>query len=1021
LAKTSKQQSSKQDKKAQALRPAAAVPASSDSEPNRPASGPLSGREILAVAVILAVGFFVRLIFMPGEGHSTDVGTFESWTLSLIKYGIHDFYDKAGFVDYPPGYLYVLAAFGWIYNFFSHTNLPFDALKFAIKAPAVLADLGLAYLSFLLVRRTWSTNAGLWALALVVFNPAVWFVSAYWGQGDSVTALFVVWSVYFMVTKRFELAWFMFAFAVLIKPQPIVVVPALLVWQLRSGAPLWRLAFIPLIGFAVAYGGSVPFAPNTHPVSVLTWLYERYHTGTALYPYNSCNAFNLYSTRLDFWQRDDKLIPDLPYFQGWPQWAWGVTIVSAFVFAVSVRLWRTLASDSTQSERESSFYTALFLSLLGLFMFATRMHERYLFSALAFGPLIFNVSPLNRVVYFILSGTFLVNLFYALQYLYAPSPDLAPQIVHPLSILNVTCLFLVAGAYLVPEVGESLNNGLNRLRAGLASITRRDAPLAWEGLIGVTRTDVMIVIGLTLATGVLLYTNIGRPAERIFDEIYYARAAQEYIHHLPQFEWTHPPLTKLILTIGALIYKVDPVGARLMSALFGTLTVPLLYAFAKRLFSSTPAAVAAVVLLVSSGYFYVQSRIATPEIFVAFFALATIYCVYRLWIAGQIVKSPPCVIYPDGSRVEQNEVTFEFGERLPLRSAKLQFGQQTAQWSAAGVHIEEAGNVIDWKNDGSISGRTEDRPALDLQRWAFWLVMTCLAVACVISSKWNGLFDLVGIWGVAIAVSLQRRLPWVPESEKGGTPKRFLWGNAYGFRLPIFLLGTVVVTTIVYLLTYIPFFHDGTNSGVGHAGFKDLLTLQTVMYGYHHGLKATHPFSSPWWTWPLELRPVSYYSHDLTKPGHVPIISEVIALPNPFVWWIGLITVPASAYLAWRERHKGMMLCVAAYFFQWLPWMASTRIDFQYNFYPNTAIICLCSVYALVRLVRWAKETSETEPRRLRLARLLAVVYLGVCLLSFAYFFPVLSATPITRQGYNHRMWITVTCDEGQKHCSGWN
>ena len=1005
------------------MRPPVAVSVSADGEPNRPASGPLSGREVVAVAVILAVGFLVRLLFLPGEGHSTDIGTFESWTLSLIKYGIHDFYDKAGFVDYPPGYLYVLAAFGWIYNLFSHVNLPFDLLKFAIKAPAVLADLGLAYLSFLLVRRTWSTNAGLWAQALVVFNPAVWFVSAYWGQGDSVTAVFVVWSVYFMVTKRFELGWFMFAFAVLIKPQPIVIVPALLVWQLRSGAPLWRLAFIPLIGFAVAYGGSAPFAPDAQPVNVLTWLYERYHTGTALYPYNSCNAFNLYSTRLDFWQPDSKLIPDLPYFPGWPQWAWGVTIVSAFVFAVSVRLWRTLESDFTQSERESSFYVALFLSLLGLFMFATRMHERYLFSALAFGPLIFNVSPLNRVVYFILSGTFLVNLFYALQYLYAPSPDLAPQIVHPLSILNVACLFLVAGAYLVPEIGDSLNTGLDHLRGGFASITRRDAPLAWEGLIGLTRADVMIVTGLTLATGVLLYTNIGRPAERIFDEIYYARAAQEYIHHLPQFEWTHPPLSKLILTIGALIYKVDPVGARLMSALFGTLTVPLLYAFAKRLFSSTAGAVSAIVLLVSSSYFYVQSRIATPEIFVAFFALLTIYCTYRLWIASQIVKSGERVIYPDGSRVEQNEVAFEFGERLQLRNAKLQFTQQTAQWSAAGVHLEEAGNVIDWKKDGSISGRTENMPAIDLQRWVFWIVMTCFAVSFVISTKWNGLFDLVGIWGVALAVSLQRRLPWVPERqlERGEAPKRFVWGNAYGFRFPIFVVGTLVFTTVVYLLTYIPFFHDGTNSGVGHAGFKDLLTLQTVMYGYHHGLKATHPFSSPWWSWPLELRPVSYYSHDLTKPGHVPIISEVIALPNPIVWWAGLITVPLAAWLAWRERHKGMMLCVAAYFFQWLPWMASTRIDFQYNFYPNTAIICLASVYVLVRLVRWAQESSQADPRRVRAARLVAGAYLALCLLSFAYFFPVLSATPITRQGYNQRMWITVTCDEGQKHCSGWN
>ncbi|MBV8340327.1 MAG: hypothetical protein JO343_10305, partial [Candidatus Eremiobacteraeota bacterium] len=152
-------------------------------------------REMLAAAVILAVGLCIRLLFMPAEGHSTDVGTFESWMLSLIKYGYHDFYAKAGFVDYPPGYMIILGAFGWIYNTFQHVNLPFDLLKFSIKAPAVCADIGLAYLSFLIVRRTWSANAGLWAMALVVFNPAVWFVSAYWGQADSVTAVFLVWAV----------------------------------------------------------------------------------------------------------------------------------------------------------------------------------------------------------------------------------------------------------------------------------------------------------------------------------------------------------------------------------------------------------------------------------------------------------------------------------------------------------------------------------------------------------------------------------------------------------------------------------------------------------------------------------------------------------------------------------------------------------------------------------------------------------------------------------------------------------
>ncbi len=151
-------------------------------------------------------------------------------------------------------------------------------------------------------------------------------------------------------------------------------------------------------------------------------------------------------------------------------------------------------------------------------------------------------------------------------------------------------------------------------------------------------------------------------------------------------------------------YKVDPIGARMASALFGTLTVPLLYAFAKRLFSSTLAAVASVLLLLSSGYFYVQSRIATPEIFVAFFALLTIYCMYRFWIASQIVKSRQGPIYPDGSRIVGSEVVFDHGERLLLRNAKLETDGQTTRWDADGARVEEGDNIIGWRADGTIAG-----------------------------------------------------------------------------------------------------------------------------------------------------------------------------------------------------------------------------------------------------------------------------------------------------------------------------
>lgn len=983
--------------------------------PVRSAGTPLTKQEWQTVGIFLGAGLVLRAVMMPATGHATDVGTFESWTLSLVKYGIPGFYGHAGFVDYPPGYMLILAAFGALYNLLqSHLAVPFDLLHVTVKAPAVAADLGLAYLGFLMARRTWSSRAALWTMGLFVFNPAVWFVSAYWGQADAVTAVFVAWAVYMMLTQRYEVGWILFAFAVLIKPQPIVALPVLVIWQLRTARQAWRLALVPVLGLTVAYLGTVFFAPDRDPAGTLAWLYDRYHTGTALYPYNSCNAFNLYSTRLDFWQPDGKLIPGLPGFEGWPQWAWGVAIVAAFVFAISVRAWRTMAPAAERSEREASLYLALFLSLLGLFMFGTRMHERYLFSALAFGPLIWNAGAAYRLVYAVLSGTFIINLLYSLVYLYQPSQDLAPWLVHPLSILNVLCLFVAAGAYLIPEVHAWCEDLAQQVRGPRGEArSRRLVPLAHEGLVGLVRIDYAILSGLTILTGALLYLHINRPAERIFDEIYYARSAQEYLHHRSQFEWTHPPLSKLILTVGAWLYPVDPVGARLMSALFGTLTVPLLYAFAKRLFGSTLASATAVGLLLTCGYFYVQSRIATPEIFVAFFALATIYCLYRLWIAAQIVRSRSGAMLPDGSRVQGGEVCFEFGERMPLRAARLTEAGQTTIWTADGARVEESGSALTWRTDATIEGRVGGQPVRDRQPWPVWLGLTCLAVACVIASKWNGLFDLGVAWLVAAAVTMQRRLPWQSERPAAARPpRRFVWGNAYGFRLLIFIPASLAVTAVVYLLTYIPFFQIG-NANLGlHGTFHDFLALQWQMFHYHYDLKATHPYASKWWTWPLELRPVSYYYHvfsGTTPPKQ--IVAEVLALPNPFVWLPQLVTVPLTAVMAWRTRHKGMLLCCVAYVLQWLPWIASPRIDFQYNFYPNTALICLCGAYVLMLAWRGAAQLGPV-----RVIRGIILAYLAACAVSFWFFLPILNGTPITWTQWHARIWY----DDGAPHPYGW-
>lgn len=964
-----------------------------------PAGARLTRGEIGALALVLAVAALIRAFFLHYVGHATDIGTFESWTRSLGISGPKAFYSHVAFVDYPPGYMLVLWVVGVIYSLLGSGG---EALLILVKLPAVIADLFLAYLIYLIARRYWTPGKALFAAAIIAVNPAIWLVSAYWGQADSVAAVFLVWALYLAITERFEFAWAALAFAVLIKPQPLVVAPLLLIWQIRRQGWTWRLALVPLVGLAVAYFGSLPFAPANDPYHVLAWLYDRYRTSVGVYPFNSVNAFNLYSIapKMVFW------MPDSDRIFGIPRWAWGIGIFLALLLATASRAWRTTGEKIPRALAEQSLALACFIALLGLFMLTTRMHERYMFSALAIAPLLWSMGRSYRWIVVLLSVTYVVNLRYGVHYLYEPSQMWHPEVVHPLSLLNVLALFVVAGMYLIEEMGTQVETWLAGRPEGAEAALQQgvsSGPLAREGLVGWARRDYAIVGGLMLAAAMLIFWNLGTPKERIFDEIYYARAAQEYLQHKPQYEWTHPPLTKLMMAATVKITNLpDPVGARVADAIIGVLTIPLLFGFAKRLLSSTLAAGVAVFLLLTSGYYYVQARIATPEIIVAFFSLATLYCAYRLWIASQSVKRGNQLVFADGTAIEGGAVVFPSGEKLPFKRASDVAGGSRTTWRVNQVETADGNSVVVWNRDGKIAGEIGGRPVREKQQWVLWLILTALSVGCVIASKWNGLFDLLVIWLVAALVSAQR---FTAKRRKvaGSRPLRFVWGNPYGWRLPIFIGVTLAVALAIYLIAYIPFFQIGApNLSLG-TGLADLWGLQKQMYWYHHNLRATHPYTSSWWSWPFELRPVSYYYHQFsTQP--VQIVAEIIALPNPAVWLAGLITVPLAAWWAWRERHKGIMLLVIAFLLQWLPWIASPRIDFQYNFYPNLAIICLCGAYVLQKV--WhAARAHQTEDRAL-VPRGFVFAYLALCFALFVYFFPVLSGAHVTWDQWHSRMWL---------------
>ena len=397
--------------------------------------------DVTALAVLLVAGLALRLIIAyvlaPGGGFETDLRSFAGWALTLAERGPSGFYRPDEFADYTPGYLYVLALLGGI----AKAVAPGDPGSFlagtpgewggVLKLPAILADIALAYLLYRMVRHWMADDrraraAALGAAAIYLFNPITWYDSAVWGQVDSVGSLVMLASLALLVRGHSEGATAMAVLAGLIKPQfGIVMVPivgAVLLrrhlfkpgsgprpegraswpreWVVEEQGP-WRILSSIAVGLVVMFIVITPFGLG--PIQLV----QRVIATAAGYNWVSVNAFNpwalvgigepsLATSGYLAWS-DDRL----PLLFGIPAVVIGAILLAAGFLAGFLAL---LRDDS----RRSIVVATIFLSL-AFFVLPTRVHERYLFPAFAFLPLLAVVSSRWGIALVVLSVSAFIN------------------------------------------------------------------------------------------------------------------------------------------------------------------------------------------------------------------------------------------------------------------------------------------------------------------------------------------------------------------------------------------------------------------------------------------------------------------------------------------------------------------------------------------------------------------------------------------------------------------------------------
>ncbi len=232
---------------------------------------------------------------------------------------------------------------------------------------------------------------------------------------------------------------------------------------------------------------------------------------------------------------------------------------------------------------------------------------------------------------------------------------------------------------------------------------------------------------------------------------------------------------------------------------------------------------------------------------------------------------------------------------------------------------------------------------------------SAVVLGFALAAKWTGVYFYAVVFFVLLMFYISKQL----------SLKKSIIILSYFFIIP----------PLVYFLSYLPFFL------LGHS-LDQFIDLHKQMYWYHTNLKASHDYSSPWWSWPLNLYPVWYFV-EYHKNG---LVSNIFTSGNPLLFWIGLGSILAGIWDLVKIKSKSLLVVLWAFFIFLLPWAFSPRIMFLYHYSPSVPFMCLAVGYQIGTLF----DDKHTKK--------LALIILGLIFISFLLIYPMLTGFPLERK-----------------------
>ena len=372
----------------------------------------------MMLVALLGAGLAIRLPLLDTMGHTGDVMVMGRWAEHMAEFGPWNFYDHDGAIY--PALLYAYWPLGVLFDGAD--------LGRAIKGLSIPFDLAVAVVLYVITSGLVGRWRALIAPAIYLFNPAVLLAGPVWGQVDAAGTLAFLLALLALARGRLALAGAAGVLALMIKPQfgLVLLVVAVVAWRRRhttqSNAPVRRAT----LGGAAAYV-VLALPLRLDPISYL----GRVIGSGSFKEMSSANAANLWGL-----------------FHGYKIPDGGLVLVGAALLLIGL----TAALLPLRQRQDLATILAVGLFVIFAFYFLpTRVHERYLFPAMAV------LAPLAAASWSVLGAYLLLTAGFAASMLYALVdttpftfwPELEDLVTQPVARIWISLTLIATAATVV--------------------------------------------------------------------------------------------------------------------------------------------------------------------------------------------------------------------------------------------------------------------------------------------------------------------------------------------------------------------------------------------------------------------------------------------------------------------------------------------------------------------------------------------------------------------------------------------